>query len=173
MKTIKFLSVFLFISIALVSCNKSDDDGGDGGGAPEGTMTAKINGSSFTSMEIATTANEVTAGGSTTITIQGSDADGKGMVLIINTYDGTGTYTISDDNVFTSASYVEANVSNPQASQTWQAPFQDSGVVGEIKIAEKTDSNIKGTFNFEAKNSNDGSMRNVTEGSFNMGIMQN
>ena len=63
---------------------------------------------------------------------------------------------------------VEANINNPMNSQTWSAPYQDSGVVGEVKISEKTDTKIKGTFNFKAKNSNDQSIKNITEGSFNL-----
>lgn len=172
MKTIKFLSLFLFASLIITSCKK-DDDGGDDSTAAAGTITAKVNGTTFTSIELATTANQVTAQGVTTITIQGSDASGKGIVMIINAFDGVGTYEITDSNVFTSATYLEANVNNPTNSQTWTAPFQDSGVVGQIQISNKTDTNIQGTFNFTAKNSNDQSERNITEGSFNMNLVQN
>ena len=173
MKTIKLFTILLFVGLATVSCKK-DDDGGEGGAAADGTITAKIDGASFTSLEIATTANEVNAGGSTTITIQGNDADGRAIVMIINGYDGTGTYEISDANtIFNTASYTEVNISNPQDTQSWLAPFANSGIAGEINISSKTDTNIQGTFNFEGKNNNDMSMKNITEGSFNMTLMQN
>lgn len=173
MKTFKLLSLFLFVSLAVLSCKK-DDDGNDGDNtAAEGTITAKIDGTTFTSLEIATTANEVNAGGGTTITIQGNDASGKAIIMIINGYDGTGTYEISDAGIFNTASYIETNVNDPQNTQSWNAPFANSGIAGEINISSKTDTNIQGTFNFEGKNGNDMSMRNITEGSFNMTLMQN
>src|SRR5690606_7834201 len=122
------------------------------------------------SLEMTSIASETNAGGSTTITIQGSDANGKGIFIIINNFDGTGTYEFSDSNVFVNATYVEADINKPMNSQTWSAPYQDSGVVGEVKISEKTDTKIKGTFHFKAKNTEDQSIKNIAEGSFNLNI---
>ena len=162
------LVLLLSTTVLFTSCKK-DDDGGGGGAAGAGTVTAKVDGNNFTSMEIASTASQSTGGSTTTITLQGSDASGKGLFIIINGFDGTGTYEFSDSNVFVTATYVEANVNNPQNSQTWSAPYQDSGVVGEVNVSEKTDTTIKGTFNFTAKNVNgDGSLVNITDGSFNL-----
>ncbi|MAP53961.1 DUF6252 family protein [Altibacter sp.] len=170
MKNFKKVLFVLFISLAVTACKK-DDEGGDDGQAGEGTVTAKVNGANFTSMSIASTASETNGGGSTTVTLQGSDASGKGIFLIINAFDGTGTYEITDANVFITASYVEANVNDPMNSQTWNAPYQNSGVVGEINVSEKTDTTIKGTFNFTCKNVNgDQSIKNITDGSFNLTI---
>lgn len=171
MGTLKNISLLImcFSLITFSSCS-NDDDGGDGGGdqgAASGTITAKINGTSFTSLEMTSTATTVTGGGQTTLTMQGNTQT-QAINMIINGYDGVGTYEISDDNVFRIASYIEPNASNPANSQTWSAPYQDSGVIGEIKISEETASNIKGTFHFTGKNSNDDSTKNVTEGSFNL-----
>lgn len=172
MKTFKNLTLFILISVLVVSCKKNDD-GGDGGTAASGTITAKVDGATFTSMEIATTANQITVNGTTTITIQGSDSSGKGIVMIINGFDGIGTYEINDSNVFISGSYIEADVNNPSNTQTWQAPYENSGVAGEIQVSAKTATNIQGTFNFKCKNSMNGSLKNITEGSFNMDVTQN
>ncbi|RMA57250.1 DUF6252 family protein [Ulvibacter antarcticus] len=162
------LVLLLSTTVLFTSCKK-DDDGGGGGDAGSGTVIAKVNGNSFASMEIASTASQSSGGSTTTITLQGSDASGKGIFVIINGFDGTGSYEFSDSNVFVTATYVEANVSNPTNSQTWSAPYENSGVVGEVNISEKTATNIKGTFNFNAKNVNgDGSVVNITEGSFNL-----
>ncbi|PKA82417.1 hypothetical protein ATE92_0546 [Ulvibacter sp. MAR_2010_11] len=170
MKTLnKTILILVMAFAATVSSCKKDDDGGGGGSAGEGTVTAIVNGNSFTSMDIASTASESTSGSNTTITIQGSDASGKGIFLIINGYDDTGSYEISDSNVFITANYVEANAGNPQNSQSWNAPYQASGVVGEINISEKSTTTIKGTFSFKAKNVNgDQSIKDITEGSFNV-----
>ncbi len=168
MKILKTITLALFVSLAITSCKK-DDDGGDQGPAGSGTVVAKVNGSDFQSLDIASTASQSSGGSSTTVTIQGSDASGKGIFIILNNFTGVGTYEFSDSNVFFVATYVEANISNPQNSQTWSAPYQDSGVVGQVQVSEKTDTTIKGTFSFMAKNSNgDQSIRNITDGSFNL-----
>lgn len=167
--TKSILVTFLSFSFLMATSCKKDDDGGSGGNAGSGTISAKVNGDSFTSMEIASTATLTTGGSTTTVVLQGSDADGKGIFIIMNGFEGTGTYEFSDSNVFVTATYVEANVSNPQNTQTWSAPYQNSGIVGEVNVSEKTDTTIKGTFNFTAKNVNgDGSLVSITDGSFNL-----
>lgn len=164
------LVLMAVVAVSLTSCKK-DDDGGDGGGgqAGSGQIVAKVNGSNFSSMELASRATLTGTGTSKTLILLGSDASGKGINIIMNNYDGVGTYEFSDSNVFLVATYVEANVSNPQNSQTWTAPYNGSGIIGEINISEKTDTSIKGTFNFTGKNVNgDNSLKNITEGSFNL-----
>ena len=172
MKKLKnsILVLMAVMAISLTSCKK-DDDGGSGGGgqAGAGQIVASVNGGNFTSLEITSKATQSSGGGTTTLILQGSDASGKGIFITMNNFDGVGTYQFSDSNVFLVATYIETNINNPTDSQTWTAPYQDSGIVGEIKISEKTDTNIKGTFNFTGKNVNgDQSLRNVTDGSFNL-----
>ncbi|MCB0448010.1 MAG: hypothetical protein KDD03_10965 [Gelidibacter sp.] len=171
MRNLKQLMLFIMIGslVTLSSCSKSDD-GGDGGNAAAGTITAKVNGSQFTSLEITSFAQLTTGGGQTTLVMQGN-TQSQAINMIINGYNGVGSYELSDSNVFISASYIEPDINNPLNSQTWSAPFQNSGVVGEINISEQTSTNIKGTFNFTCKNSNDGSTKNITEGSFNLELM--
>lgn len=169
MKTLNktILVLMAVIAVSLTSCKKDDDGGGDGGGgqAGSGQIIAKVNGNNFTSMEIASKATLASG----TLILQGSDASGKGIFITMNNYDGVGTYEFSDSNVFTVGTYIETDINNPQNSKTWTAPYEGSGVVGEIRISEKTDTNIKGTFNFTGKNVNgDNSLKNITDGSFNL-----
>lgn len=173
MKNLKqIMLLVMVVSLTnLTSCSK-DDDGGSGGGAASGTIKAKVNGSQFTSLEMTSFANLTSGGGQTTLVMQGNTSS-QAINMIINGYDGVGTYELSDSNVFITASYIEPNVSDPLNSQTWSAPFQDSGVVGEIKIAEQSDTTIKGTFHFTCKNANDDSTKNITDGSFNLELMNN
>ncbi|RSK39078.1 DUF6252 family protein [Mangrovimonas spongiae] len=160
------LTVVTFVTFTACS---SDDDGGDPGsvGAASGTISAKIDGSNFTSLEMTSFANKASGGGQTTLVLQGNTQD-QAINMTINGYEGEGTYELSDSNVFIIASYIEPDISNPANTQTWSAPYQDSGVAGEIKISEETDSKVKGTFSFTAKNSNDGSTKVISEGSFNL-----
>ena len=167
MKILKNVMLVLLMSLAVVSCKK-DDDGGDDSQGGSGSLTAKVNGSSFLGSVVAI-ANEVNAGGSSFITLQGSDASGKAMLLTITAFDGPGTYEISTEStVAHTASYTETNINNPQSSPTWVAPYEDSGMVGEIKVSEKTATTIKGTFNFKGKEQMGTSFREITEGQFNL-----
>jgi len=158
------------VSSLSVSC-KSDDDGGGGGSAAEGTVTAKVNGNGFTSVEMATFAS-INSG---TLMVQGNTGgtSSQAIVLQIIGFDGTGTYPIGGGaNIYNVASYTETDVdlSNPTNPDvvTWQAPYDDSQV-GEINISEVTDTKVKGTFSFQAKNA-DGNIKNITEGSFNVNL---
>ncbi len=164
------LTMLLIMMISVVtvftSCS-SDDDGGSNGAAASGTITAKIDGTQFTSLEITSFANSTTVGGQTILILQGNTSE-QAINMQITGYEGTGTYEISDANVFINASYIEPDINNPANSQTWSAPYQDSGVAGEIKISEETDTNVVGTFSFTCKNSNDDTTKTITEGSFNL-----
>lgn len=163
----KLVYLFLGLSLVFVSCSK-DDDGGDGGSAAEGQLKATVDGNSFSSMEIATTAVEQTAGGITTIMIQGSNADGKGISITISGFDGVGTYDLGGGaNIYSTAIYTEANINDPMNSKTWVAPY-DETVAGEVKISEKTDAKIKGTFSFKAKDEENGTFKEISSGSFNV-----
>lgn len=174
MKTMKqsylFILTLFVASVFTFSC-KSDDDGGGGGSAAEGTISAKIDGNGFTSVEMATFAT--ISGGS--IQIQGNTGgtSSKAIVMTITSYDGVGTYPIGGGaNVFNVASYVETEVdlsdpTNPNVV-TWAAPYDDTQV-GEINISEVTDTHIKGTFSFKAKNEAQ-NIKNITEGSFNIAL---
>lgn len=167
MKNFKHILIAVFVSLTFVAC-KSDDDAGEDGDAGAGTVAAKVSGSNFTSNSDFTVATQTQGGGSTTVRVQGSDNSGKGIVLMIGGFEGTGTYEIGGGaNIFVNASYVEANASNPQDSQAWQAPYDDT-VAGEINVTEINETRVKGTFFFDAKNSNDDSVKMITEGSFDV-----
>ncbi|WP_262732040.1 DUF6252 family protein [Gaetbulibacter sp. NE] len=171
MKDLRKFMVLIMVTamVGLTSCS-SDDDGGSGGSASPGTLTAKIDGATMTSVEIATFATL----NSGTLQIQGNTGgtSSKAIVLTIIGYDGVGTYPLGGGaNIFNVAAYQETNVdlndpTNPEII-IWQAPYDDMQV-GEINISEVTETNIKGTFSFSAKNSTDDSIKDVTEGSFNI-----
>ena len=174
MKTIKHFYLFAIVLIAAsiftFSC-KSDDEGGSGGGAAEGTISAKVDGSNVTTLGMTTIAH-ISNGN---LQIQGNTGgtSSKAFMLNIVGFDGVGTYPIGGGaNIFNVASYVEtevdlANPTNPNVV-TWAAPYDDTQV-GEINISEVNDTNIKGTFSFKAKNEAQ-NIKNITEGSFNIAL---
>ena len=126
-----------------------------------------MNGNQFNSLSMTTSG---TMAGST-LSFLGSSTDGKAIQFVVNGIDGTGTYQIGGGaNISVAASYTEVNINNPANTQIWQAPFDDS-VAGEISFSEVSANKVKGTFSFQCKNVNgDGSVKNVTEGSFNVNL---
>ncbi len=175
MRKLNQLIVFLLIGsvMSLTSCS-SDDDGGSSGNAASGTLSAKVDGASYQSLEISSSATIANSGSAQTLLIIATNSDGKAFSFNIFNYEGVGTYMI-DGDVLTGvnvASYSETdvNLSNPQASTTelWQAPYENLSV-GSISISEETDTKILGTFEFTCKNLNgDNSVKNITDGSFNL-----
>lgn len=164
------LLIMMLSLVTFTSCSK-DDDGGSGGNAPSGLLQAKVDGSNFQSMEIASSAT--VANGGQNLIIIATNSDGNAFSFTVIGYDGVGTYQIGGGaNISNSASYSETNVNlgNPQNSTTelWQAPYDDT-IAGEISIAEETDSKVIGTFNFTCKNvGGDQSIKTMTDGSFNL-----
>lgn len=175
MKTIK--KIGLFFAIALVSLTtscSSDDNGGGGSNATLGTIRARVAGANYTSMEMGTFATRQVIGGLTTIIVQGSDASGKAIQIVITGYDGLGSYEISEDAaISTVASYIESNISNPMNSLVWAAPYENSGVAGTVTVTEISETNVKGTFNFTGKNQDGEDTKTVTNGAFNVNFSSN
>lgn len=159
--------------IAATSCS-TNDDGYGGGSAASGTLTAKVDGTDYQSMEISSSATVANVGQTQNLVVIASNSDGKAFAMTVFGYTGTGTYEFTGTNiaVTNTASYTETDVdlSNPQNSTTevWQAPY-DNTLVGSITISEETDSKVKGTFNFTCKNVNgDNSVKTIAEGDFNL-----
>lgn len=173
MKKIKLICAFVVVTtFTLFTSCSSDDNGGGGGNAAAGTIKAKVDGTTVTTMEMVTFANQV----GSMLQIQGNTGgtSSKAFVLNVTTFDGVGTYDIGGAGGLgqANASYTEiiVNLSNPMATETkvWAAPYTGGDKVGEIKISEITATHIKGTFNFSAKRTEDGSMKQITEGAFNV-----
>jgi hypothetical protein len=104
------------------------------------------------------------------MTLQGTDNSGKGFNFVINGYDGVGTYTFGGASLgFIVGNWIEANASNPTNSQTWTAPYDNDDIRGEIQFSSDDGDKVQGTFSFTCKNSNgDGSIKDITEGSFDV-----
>lgn len=162
MKTFKNISFAIVLALTTILTSCSSSDGGGGGGAAAGTIKAKAGSTNFKSMTQASFA--MRQGGM--IIIQGSDASGKAIQLMI-TGNATGTYQISDSGISNIASYTEVNTST-FTSTTWAAPYENSGNVGSITITELTDTAVKGTFTFTGKNQSGADTKAVTNGSFNV-----
>lgn len=167
MKTIKHLCLAIVLATATIftSCSSSDGDGGGGGGgASAGTIKAKIGSTNFKSM----TAASFAMNQSGMLIIQGSDATGKAIQLMLSGVTAAGTYEISNAGIAVIANYTIANISNPMASQVFAAPYEGSGVAGSITISEITATKVVGTFTFTGKLQNGTETKQVTNGAFNV-----
>ena len=171
MKNLTKLMLGCMLVLAVSACKKNNDGGG-GGSAAEGTVKAKVNGSSWSSLSMSTAAQYVSMAKS--LTILGPDASGKTINIIINNYDGsTGTWDITSAGtsaIGVTASYMEVNLGG--SSKTYAAPYSGSGVIGKVQISEFSKTgNVKGTFNFKARNQSDtNDFKDITEGSFNVKV---
>lgn len=163
MKTITKLSFafLLFASLGFVACSDDDNDDGGGGGTPTGEfVSAKVNGQDFAS---STLFDAVAASNpnSTTLMVQGSDNSGKAIQIMILSFDGTGTYNLS-------------NQVNGQMLYTIASPFASyssaagGNASGEVNITMVDDTKVEGTFSFTGRKVEEGSTETVTvtEGSF-------
>jgi hypothetical protein len=160
--------MLLLMTISLVTftgCSNNDDNDDGGGGAAAGTITAKVDGAAFTSLELTSVAT-LAAGN---LIIQGNDADGKSIVMTIFGYSGEGTYEFTgvDPLILHIANYIEADIANPANTQSWTAPF-DGTLSGSVTITMETTDNVEGTFEFTGKNAMDMTMKSITEGSFDL-----
>lgn len=158
--------------MSLTGCSNDDSTDGGGGSAAAGTLKAKVDGASYQSLEISSSATIANSGQN--LVIIASNSDGNAFSMTVFGYNGPGTYKLTgaDPLITNTASYTETDVdiNNPQNSTTeiWQAPY-DATEVGELVITEESDNNIKGTFSFTCKNVNgDNSVKTITDGAFNL-----
>lgn len=164
MRTIKHFSIAIVVALTTILSSCSSSDGGGGGGAAAGTIAAKAGNTNFQSMSAASFA--MNQGGM--LIIQGSDATGKAIQLMLAGVTETGTYEISDTSgISVIGSYTEVNL-NTMSSVTWAAPYENSGAVGTITISEITATAVKGSFSFTGKNQEGADTKQVTNGAFNV-----
>ncbi|MFC4633920.1 hypothetical protein ACFO3O_08380 [Dokdonia ponticola] len=126
MKTIKTMMMALIaISMIMVQSCKSDDDGGDSGNVPSGTVTASVDGESYQSDALGTSASIVEAGGSMTLSITSNEfSSSRNITVSVSSgFDREGTYAIGgDSSVFVVGQYIEVNASNPADTQILGSP---------------------------------------------------
>ena len=167
----RILLFTMTLSLLTFSSCSNDDDGGSSGAAADGTLEAQVDGSSFQSLDI--TSSATVANNGQNLIIIASNSDGNAFSFTIFGYSGVGTYPFGGGvNITNVASYTETDVdiNNPQNSTTeiWQAPYDDT-MVGELRVAEETDAKVIGTFEFTCQNVNgDQSIKTITNGSFDL-----
>lgn len=173
MKKIKQLGKIAFLALAISFGSCSSDDGGGstgGGSAADGTITAKVEGKTVTTIKAGT----VGVASGNLLTLSGATMNQEAFSITVYNYTGNGTYdAITGNEVGAVFSYTKIDLNDPQSTHnTWYAPLEDtSGVTGTITVTESSDTNVKGTFSFKGVNDL-GTFKNVTNGSFNVALNQ-
>ncbi len=164
--------LLLFVSAAIVACNKSDDDGGEDPTGGTGTLTAKIDGTNFTA-DIAVQAQISAAGQGEALAISGGTSQSENLQMIIQGFSGEGTYNLNFTNIGT-YSYIP-DPSNPDpTTAVIYSTVNGTQSVGELNVSSYDGDTIKGTFSFTGYNLNDpNDTVSVTQGSFNLTVTNN
>ncbi|EAQ38903.2 hypothetical protein MED134_02870 [Dokdonia sp. MED134] len=181
MKKLYFIYLLLILaSVTTTSCEDEQLEGefaADPVSVATGSFTASVNGEGFSSQAIASTEGTI---GTTTIeafSIIAANSTGQGISIILNTYDGVGTYALDLEagNIGNSGAYSDVGDLNDPVLTTYITSL--SGGTGSITITEIDLDNLvtSGTFSFTAVNNNgEGDTATITNGVFsNIPIINN
>lgn len=158
MKNLKKITILLFATLLWVSCASNDDnpDGSEGGEF----LTAKVNGTNFSSFEDSIGASIGTGGAGDVLAVQGSNTGGDYIRINLTSYTGIGTYTIG--NSITNVSSIAYGSVTPLGA--WTSTFDIGN--GSVEITDDNSDFVEGTFSFTGINNSDNTTKNVTEGKF-------
>lgn len=155
MKKTRTTLLALFVAVSLFSCSKGGDDAITGGGS----MTAKVDGSSYN----ATLAVQATLSGTSprVLSVAGTGSAGQINITLSN-YTGPATYTLG--------SGVFDNIATFTITSSPFTSYSASGVLGSgtVKITSDGGGYVEGTFSFSGKNNSGPTIltKDVTDGSF-------
>ncbi len=171
MKIFKQVLLALFVSLAVTACKK-DDEGGDDPQGGEGTLTAKIDGQSF-SADIAVQAQISDAGQTDVLAISGGTSQSENLQMIIQGFDGVGTYDLNFTNIGTYSYLPDPNNPDPNTVKIYIS-INGTQSTGEVNVSSFDGDNIKGTFSFTGYDVNNQSDSvTVTDGQFNLAVTNN
>lgn len=163
----------LFALLILLAACGGDDDKKGGGGSGDGILTAAINADDFTADKDAAQAVLTNgAGGSNKISLMvtGENASTKQRIsFTLYDYVELGAYQLRFGN--SDLAYYYENIETVDEA-AWISPdysISDANVVqGTIAISEMTETRVKGTFSFTAREDGGDGIKEVTEGSFDL-----
>ncbi|ARV12498.1 DUF6252 family protein [Gilvibacter sp. SZ-19] len=170
MNTLKVLSryAFIFMALLVTACDKDDDSSG-GGDDPAASgdefVTAKVDGANFAAaQDPAVIVGAVIDSG--VLNVQGGTNSGDTIRITIVGYDGPGTYT-SGDNA-TNPNLMGYFTVSPVAGwlNNGVTSLVDGVGAGTVEVTSDADGVVEGTFSFKGYNAEDMTMKTITEGQF-------
>ncbi|TVZ56028.1 hypothetical protein OD91_1307 [Lutibacter sp. Hel_I_33_5] len=159
MKSLKKLTLLLFVTCLISSCSKNDDDSNSNNSGDD-FFTAKVDGTSweaFTGPPDTVAWNEAHAG---LVVLQGSNSNGHAITMNIMNYNGVGTYN------FASAGFAQFVIAPTQSNSGIWISNAGSGTSGSVEITAVNGDVIEGTVSFVGVNPQDKSRKAITEGKF-------
>ena len=173
MKYVKQLSLIILMSLAVVACKKDDDGGEDpqnGGGT--GTLTAQIDGTGL-SADIAVQAQITMSPQGDVMAISGGTSQSENLQMIIQNFDGAGTYDLNFLNIGTYSFLPDPSNPDPSTVVIYTT-VNGTSSAGELRVSSFDGNTIKGTFNFTGYKSDDpNSTVAVTNGEFDLSVTNN
>ncbi|TDQ17239.1 hypothetical protein DFQ04_1891 [Algoriphagus boseongensis] len=157
-------AALLSFFVAFMAC--SSDDGQDvSGGNEEFVGDVSGVGTVSASKDFDTiSGTKVSAAGTNIIVLQGTDNSGKGFLLRLSTYNGTGTYDLGFTNIANTATYIAGTAVGQQYSTAYQ------GTSGKITVTSDDGKRLEGTFEFVGKVNNTSTSVTVTNGKFKVNL---
>lgn len=110
------------------------------------------------------TGTKISAAGAQIVMMQGTDNSGKGFMLRISTYTGTGSYDLGFTNIANTATFIEGISAGQQYSTAYQ------GTSGKITVTSDDGKRLEGTFEFVGKVNNASATRTVSNGKFKVNL---
>tara|TARA_R100000306_G_scaffold12304_5_gene14843 strand:- start:2400 stop:2921 length:522 start_codon:yes stop_codon:yes gene_type:complete len=154
MKTLKTISLILFVSLSLIAC-KSDDDGGSDPQGGEGDFTAKVDGNSFEGLTGTVKAVITDNGAGQSLAVSGGTSESENLQMIIQGFDGEGTYQLNFTNIGTYSYLPDPNNPDPNTVVVFTTVGDAQSNNGELKVSSFDGETIKGTFTFTGYNLDD------------------
>jgi hypothetical protein len=158
--------------LALVSaCSSSSPTGPSGPSTGDGTFTATVDGSSFTSAKTAAlaTGSNIVPG---VVVIQGSQitstTNTSSIALTLGFITGIGTYPLGVNSGTTAGGAASIETNTTSSFKSWSTDL--SGAAGTVTISKLSSTEIAGTFSFKAPRSlgQSGADTSVTNGKFDV-----
>ncbi len=149
MKTIFLLCLSVLCSVVFTGCSSDDDSGTNNNNNSNGSVTAKVNGTSWgaTTVQATWTSNVLGIGGAQIIGGENQQINISGMIPATGTYQLTGFSGVI-------ATYAKGSGTSVQTF---------TAMSGTLKVDQLSSSGAKGTFNFQTTGGN-----SITEGSFDV-----
>ncbi len=174
MKKLKALFAFFAIAgLAITGCSSDDDAAVPPGPVPAGAgeLVATVDGVAFRSISAGTSANITDNSGTEFLQIVAVNLGGEAFTItVIRPMIEEDAYDFDSNlNITATVSYTKVDTSTFQ-SESFVAPYMDSGDVGTITITELTADNIKGTFNASMRNQDSDQIVEITAGSFDLPV---
>lgn len=174
-KFLKTVSLSIALLIAMISCNKDDDNATDSPAGGDFYLTAKIDGTDFTADlgDPATWGAFKYHAGTLTISVADDVANvGQGTIMInlLSSYKGAGTYTVgvgSTGNNY--ARYTQGSMATGNLN-SWNAETShNASGTGTVTVTSDANNIVEGTFGYTGYSTN-GSSKKISEGKFRLKI---